>query len=267
VLTSSQHDTALLKPHTAAVITTRQESTNMTKLSTTPNTALTASYDDKINELHDKLCETDAARRDAINAVNNGYAVYLNAIEDEMLRLKHDRNAHVAKLAREHDNWLNDPELFAAMQHEATRNDTIIENAALNMAYRLPLFSEFTPDCGANTQTTIDHDGTPHSYIVPALWIAKQTPDNRIDALGPVMDEYFIALYRAYGPITNKFNRLEMAVIYSRANGPRGVWTVTKDHEHGPIKLERVTRSHGVDTSIKFNTAADLLRHIKQHMS
>lgn len=239
----------------------------MTTPHATSHTTLTAPYDEKIDTLYSQLHETDAARRSAMDAVNKKYATYLNAIEDEIIDAKHARDTHIAKLAQTDDNWLDDLELFVAVQQEAIYNYAVIDNAALSIFEQLPLFSAFTPDCGMDTHAVVDKNGTPHHYFVPALWITKQTPNMRIDELGPVMDKYFNALHRAYDPMVNTFNIFKMAAIFGRANGPHGVWTVTKDHQHGSIKLVRITQSHGINASIKFDNAAAMLHHIKQHMS
>lgn len=225
-----------------------------------------AQFDNQIEALDTQYTSIDDEKVQTISTIKQLYDEKLDRIASRVRDVKYKRNAYIADLTAEHPDWMDSPELFAAVQHEALQPFYVGRNEVRDIIQELDVFSLRPDVCYHDLVTVRDSNGTLHDIFVPALRITSTTEDNVIDMLGPACDEYIRACACTYGPWSNTARPTLLATIYSSHNGSGHMHSVTMANPHGYFVLVRIHRDNGVEMSIKFDTMAELMRYIRDHI-
>lgn len=225
-----------------------------------------AQFDNHIEALDTQYTSIDDEKVQTISTIKQLYDEKLDRIASRVRDVKYKRNAYIADLTAEHPDWMDSPELFAAVQHEALQPFYVGRNEVRDIIQELDVFSLRPDVCYHDLVTVRDSNDTLHNIFVPALRITSTTEDNVIDMLGPACDEYIRACTRTYAPWHNPARPTALATIYSSHNGSNRMYSVTMMSPHGYFILVRIHRDNGVEMSIKFDTMAELMRYIRDHI-
>lgn len=225
-----------------------------------------AEFDSRIEELKAQHDSIDVERAQTIDTIDELYQEKLGRINDLIYHIKRKRNTYIADLTAYHPDWMDSPEIFAAIQHEASQPYYVDGNEVRDIIENLDIFSLHPDVCYHDVTTVRDAHNELHNIFAPALRITSATSDDIINVLGPACDEYIRACTRTYAPWSNSAHPALLATIYSSHNGSDRVHSITMDNPHGYFILMRFYRDNGVEMSIKFDTMAELMRYIRDYI-